>query len=235
MIQQLKSHLVLQVVLSVHLVIWDVKVVVGVVVLKHTAGGRRKESAFNPTYSLQYYVGQKQRRHVRTYNSLIPYGPMTSVRGGEAGGGGGEESPRPWWWWWWWPLVLPRVVIFWKLMSVCVALSTQSGIETMAPEEMEVLPLPLPLHMNVPEGRRWHTTELGFSLVWVFYISPSLFSCFMYCRTVGGKDQQGNITVSVCLDLTYKILNCNEYGSNAPHLTAQHLGFMSRLTANKGF
>lgn len=77
---------------------------------------------------------------------------MTSGAGGEAGGGGGEEEPpRPWWWWC--PLVLPSVMMVWKLMSVCVALSTQSGMATMATEE-RVLLVPLPLHINVPEGRR---------------------------------------------------------------------------------
>lgn len=43
--------------------------------------------------------------------------------------------------------------MFWKLMSVCVALSTQSGMATMAMEEMELQPVLLPLYANVTGGR----------------------------------------------------------------------------------
>lgn len=46
------SHLILQVVLSVHLMIRDVEIVVGVVVLKHTAGARRQK---NQSHHIKYY------------------------------------------------------------------------------------------------------------------------------------------------------------------------------------
>ena len=60
---------------------------------------------------------------VATYNWLSVYCSMRCGRGGEGGGGGGGGwEPRP------------RVRMFWKLMSVCVALSTQSGMATRAQE-----------------------------------------------------------------------------------------------------
>lgn len=46
---QQSSHLVLQVILPVHLVVRDVEVVIGVVVLKHTAGGKMEEESI-PSY-----------------------------------------------------------------------------------------------------------------------------------------------------------------------------------------
>lgn len=90
-IQQEGSHLVLQVILPVHLVIRDVKVVIGVIVLEHAAGGGRQGRQKNPSPSyptvLIFHIQrlviffldtQKiliQKQQVGTYNSLIPYGP----------------------------------------------------------------------------------------------------------------------------------------------------------------
>lgn len=45
-------------------------------------------------------------------------------------------------------------------MSVCVALSTQSGMATMAMEEIELQPGPLLLYANVPGGRGGVTLPL---------------------------------------------------------------------------
>lgn len=75
MIIQLRgSHLVLQVILSVHLMVGHVKVVIGVVVLKHTAGGEREEES-TPIISDIEFSCLRNGQQVRTYNSLIPYGP----------------------------------------------------------------------------------------------------------------------------------------------------------------
>lgn len=52
---QQSSHLVLQVILPVHLMVRDVKVVIGVVVLKHTAGGRDGDDRkINPHHTQHY-------------------------------------------------------------------------------------------------------------------------------------------------------------------------------------
>lgn len=157
------SHLIFQVILPVHLVVGYIKVVIGVVVFKHTAGDREvgdrgtdhhRVQCLRHLWNVWKVLNQccfsvKKWPRVRTYNSLISYGTARWGRGGDGGGGGGEEEP-PSPWWWWWPLLLPRVRVFWKLMSVCVALSTQSGIATMATEETEELTVPFP-HTNVPE------------------------------------------------------------------------------------
>lgn len=109
-------------------------------------------------YSSEMIVGQG------TYNSFIPYGPTRWWRGVVGGWGGEEEKPlRPWWWEWWWPLLLPAgAVMFWKLMSVCVALSVQSGIVTRATEDSEELPVLLVPHPNGPKGmKRWRIWKHG--------------------------------------------------------------------------
>lgn len=64
-----------------------------------------------------------------TYNSSIPSGAVRWGGGGEGGGGDGE---RPRWRWWRRALLFPTM--FWKLMSVCVPLSTQSGADAAATE-----------------------------------------------------------------------------------------------------
>ncbi len=57
-----------------------------------------------------------------THSSLNRYGSSSGGNGGEGGGSGGGGAPQGCW------LFLPRVNICWKLMSVCVQLSTQSAM-----------------------------------------------------------------------------------------------------------
>lgn len=57
-----------------------------------------------------------------THSSLNRYGSSSGGSGGDGGGSGGGGAPQGCW------LLLPRVNICWKLMSVWVQLSTQSAI-----------------------------------------------------------------------------------------------------------
>ncbi len=57
-----------------------------------------------------------------THSSLNRYGSSSGGSGGDGGGSGGGGAPQGCW------LLLPRVNICWKLMSVWVQLSTQSAM-----------------------------------------------------------------------------------------------------------
>lgn len=115
------SHLVLQLILSVHFMLGDVEVVSGVVVHGlHEAGnnvhmlfqrlGQNQEgggaAALSDGHDTQAYYT------AATHSSLNRYGSSSGGSGGDGGGSGGGGAPQGCW------LLFPRVNICWKLMSV---------------------------------------------------------------------------------------------------------------------
>lgn len=113
------SHLIFQLVLPVHFMLSDVKVVSWVVVHRLYKAERENIQVIGDCGSFRMEWTPSLRQ---TYSSLSKYGSSSGGSGGDGGGLGGGGAPQGCW------LLLPRVSICWKLMSVWVQLSTQSAI-----------------------------------------------------------------------------------------------------------
>lgn len=116
------SHLIFQLILSVHLMLSDIEVVSGVVVHRlHEAKNENIQDivfqekfggSFKCQMCEQNGMDFKPNHCTPTHSSLKRYGSRSGGSGGEGGGSGGGGAPQGCW------LLLPRVNICWKLMSV---------------------------------------------------------------------------------------------------------------------
>ncbi len=87
--QQQSSHLVLQIILPVHLVVGDVKVIVGVVVVKHAAGGKPDgESVLFTSNSIDFSCFSPEKEAGQDLQLVDP------IRSHEV-----REWGRGWRWW----------------------------------------------------------------------------------------------------------------------------------------
>lgn len=140
------SHLIFQLILPVHFMLGDIEIVSGVIINGLYKAENIEDRIFQYFRKLENIqkcgandfdwdqdsrgalVRQPQQKPITpTHSSLNRYGSSNGGSGGDGRGSGGGGAPQGCW------LLLPRVNICWKLMSVWVQLSTQSATPMVTP------------------------------------------------------------------------------------------------------